>query len=283
MELRITTLSENTAARPGLLAEWGLSLLVEAENLKVLLDVGQGISAVHNALVLGIDLHQIDKIILSHGHFDHTGGLRDLLSKRGKEVEVIAHPEIWSPKYAYRRSEKEHYEYIGIPFPQEELESLGASFTLSREPVWLAENIATTGEIPMVTDYEKLDADLYVKQGSEWHPDQLLDDQALIIRTEQGLVVILGCAHRGIVNTLRYAQELMGVELIHTVIGGIHLFRAPEEQVELTIAELKGMGIKRLGVSHCTGLPQASRLAYEFGRSFFFNNAGTLIEPLMGV
>ena len=103
MGLRITTLTENTAGRIGLLAEWGLSILVEADSLKVLLDTGQSISAAHNASVLGIDLGQIDKIVLSHGHFDHTGGLRDLLSKRRKEIKVIAHPEVWSLKYAHRR------------------------------------------------------------------------------------------------------------------------------------------------------------------------------------
>jgi 7,8-dihydropterin-6-yl-methyl-4-(beta-D-ribofuranosyl)aminobenzene 5'-phosphate synthase len=278
MELRITTLSENTTlARPrGLLGEWGLSILVEVDDLKVLLDTGQSISTVHNADVLGIELSQIDKIVLSHGHYDHTGGLRKVLRRMRKEVEIMAHPDAWDAKYGYNPAEN-YSMYIGVPFQREELESLGAVFKLTDEPVWLSDNMVTSGEIPMTTDYETIDPGLYVKEGSEFRPDLLRDDQALFIKTQQGLVVILGCAHRGVINTLRHAQKVTGVEPIHAVVGGTHLFRASEVQLELTIAELKALGIQRLGVSHCTGMLAAARLAQEFGQDFFFNNTGTRI------
>jgi len=276
MGLHITTLSENTTVRAAFLAEWGLSILVEVEGLRVLLDTGRGIALTYNADALGINLSQIDKIVLSHGHVDHTGGLREVLSRMKKEVEVIAHPDIWAAKYMRHPVEKRHI-YIGIPFQREELESLGASFTLTREPLWITENIVTTGEIPMVTEYEEIDPDLYVKEEGDFQPDPLWDDRALIIKTELGLVVILGCTHRGIINTLRYAQELTGVEHIHTVVGGTHLFRASEERLALTTAELKETGIQRLGVSHCTGMSAAIRLAQEFVDAFFFNNAGTRV------
>ena len=135
----------------------------------------------------------------------------------------------------------------------------------------------TSGEIPMVTDYEEIDSNLYIKEGGEYRPEPLGDDQALFIKTEQGLVVLLGCAHRGIINTLKHARELTGMETIHTVLGGTHLIRASEMQLELTIAELKALGVQRLGVSHCTGMWPAARLAQEFGQSFFFNNGGNRI------
>ena len=277
MEIRITTLSENTA-NYGFLAEWGLSILVEVNRTRILVDTGLSFSAVHNAQLLGIDLSTIDWIVLSHGHADHTGGLREVLRRRGN-VEVIAHPDIWAAKYVRRDGEAEEH-HIGIPFSREELESCGARFNLAREPVHITEDIMTTGEIPMLSGYEEIENNLFVKEDNVFHQDSLADDLALVINTDFGLVVILGCAHRGIVNTLRHAQNLTGNELVYAAIGGTHLFRASDERIERTIVDLKQMGIQRLGVSHCTGFHASARLAQEFEDAFFLNNAGTkLILP----
>lgn len=276
MKLRITTLSENTACMGDFLAEWGLSVLVETDEANVLLDTGRSVSASHNADTLGIDLRKIDKIVLSHGHGDHTGGLRQILRRMKKEVEIIAHPDIWAAKYGRHEGEKERY--IGIPFQRQQLENLGASFNLTRKPVRITKNIMTTGEIPMVTSYEKVHPDALVKEDAGWQHDELLDDQALIINTEQGLVVILGCAHRGAINTLYHAQQLTGVKPVHAVLGGSHLSGASDEQVKSTIAALRELRVQKLGLCHCTGLPEAALLAREFGDKFFFNNAGTSLE-----
>ncbi|UCH42902.1 MAG: MBL fold metallo-hydrolase [Dehalococcoidales bacterium] len=275
MKLDITTLSENTAASPGILAEWGLSVLIETDTSTVLFDSGQSISASHNADVFRIDLGKINKIVLSHGHFDHTGGLKSILSRIGKDIEIIGHPDIWAAKCSYRPGREARN--IGIPFSPEVLESHGARFNLTKEPVKIDDDIMTTGEIPMVTGFEEVDANMYVNEGEDLRPDQLLDDQALIINTESGLVVILGCAHRGIINTLYHAKQLTGVEKINTVIGGCHLMGATEERIMLTIASLKELGVSRIGVSHCTGLPAAAIMAREMGDSFFFNNSGKWI------
>jgi len=272
MEIKITTLSENTASY-GFFAEWGLSILVEVEGKRILMDTGLSTSTVHNARALGIDLSGIDRIVLSHGHADHTGGLREVLKLTG-EVEIIAHPDIWAPKYT-RRDGGGKEQYIGIPYPEDELESLGARFNLTGEPVRISENIVTTGEIPMVTDYEEIESNLFVKEKDVLLPDPLADDLALAINTDFGLVVIAGCAHRGIVNTLRRAREITGNELVYAAIGGTHLFRSSRERVDKTIADLKAMGIQRLGVSHCTGYRASAWLFQEFGDVFFPNNAGT--------
>ena len=278
MELRLTTLSENTApAIPrGLLGEWGLSVLVEVDDLTVLLDAGQNVSAVNNGDILGTEWSNINAIVLSHGHYDHTGGLRQVLGKTRKQVEIIAHPHAWTNKYAHV-PEIDYSAYIGIPFQKEELESLGAVFKLTSQPTWLSDSVVTSGEIPMITDYEMIDPGLCIKEGGRFMPDPLGDDQALFIKIDQGLVVVLGCAHRGIINTLRHAQKVTGIDLVHTVIGGTHFFRASEAQIEMAIAELKAMGVQRLGVSHCTGMPAGVRLAQEFGENFFFNNSGTRV------
>jgi 7,8-dihydropterin-6-yl-methyl-4-(beta-D-ribofuranosyl)aminobenzene 5'-phosphate synthase len=276
MKLKLTTLSENTAGNGIVLAEWGLSILIETEAMTVLLDTGQSLSVNYNADILGVDLSKVDKIVLSHGHYDHTGGLRPVLQKMRKEVEIVAHPDIWAPKYARRQGHPDRY--IGIPFQRADLESLGARFNLSRGPVKIADNITTTGEVPVVTDFEPIDPFLFVKEGADFKPDELRDDQAIVINTGSGLVVVLGCAHRGMINTLYHAQQLTGVKEINLVIGGCHLIGAKEARIWQTITALKELGVGRIGISHCTGLPAAAIMAQEFGENFFFNNAGNRIE-----
>ncbi len=270
MNIKITTLSENTAAH-GFIAEWGLSLLIEVDGQKILMDTGWGFSAVYNAQLLGIDLSTIDTIVLSHGHRDHTGGLRDILGRMGKPVTVIAHPDIWTNKYSSSRTGDE---YIGIPYSKELLQSLGARFTLSKKPVRLTEHVWTKGEVPMVSGYEIIEDNLLVKKGGELCPDPLMDDLALSIQTDYGLIIIAGCAHHGIINTVRCAQKVTGQEPVYAVIGGTHLYRASEERIWQTVADLREIGIKKLGVSHCTGFQASAIFAQEFGEAFFLNNAG---------
>jgi len=275
MKLRITTLCDNTANMEDLLAEWGLSFLIETDEMNILFDTGKSISVCYNANKLGIDLSKVDKIVLSHAHYDHTGGLREVLDKMKKEVEIIAHPDVWADKY---NTYEQAHSCGSIPFQRHVLESLGAKFHLTAKPVKITDNIMTTGEVPMITDYEEEDSKLFVKRADAWEPDTVPDDLALIINTELGLVVILGCAHRGAINTLYHAQKLTGINKINTVIGGSHLIIASEERVWRTIAALKELNVQKLGLCHCTGLPAAGLIAHEFGDKFFYNNTGTVLE-----
>jgi len=276
--IKITTLSENTADNLGLLAEWGLSILVESDDANILLDTGQTTSVGHNAEKLGIDLHKIDKIVLSHGHIDHTGGLMDVLGLIGKKIEIIAHPDVVDAKYSGKQEDQR--KNVALPFSFQQMEKLGANFKLSRKPVKLTNDVMTTGEVPMITDFEQIDPDrFFVKDDSfKWHLDELKDDLALIINTRPGLIVILGCGHRGMINTLYHAQKLTGRKEIRVVIGGCHLINASVERVYRTIDALKELDVQKVGVSHCTGLEASGIMAQELGDRFFYNNACTVID-----
>ena len=273
MQLKITTLCENTASGPGIVAEWGWSIFIESDDLNVLFDTGAGIAAVRNADKLGIDLNAIDKIVLSHAHSDHTGGLRDILTKTGGR-EVIAHPAIWISKYSMQNDDKKAV-YRGIPFAREELEKF-AEFNLDKKPVRISENILTTGEIPRLTDYETIESHFYTKQKDALQPDNFPDDLALICQTDKGLVIVLGCAHRGIINTVQHARKITGVDIVHMVIGGTHLYPKNDEQIDKTIQALKELNVRKIGVSHCTGFKAAMKFAEAFGDRFFMNNAGCI-------
>jgi len=277
MAVRITTLAENSVALPDVLAEWGFSALVEVDGMTLLLDTGTTNTALHNAGMLGIDLKRVDRLILSHGHYDHTGGLQTVLRAMRKKIEVVAHPDAWAEKYA--RGLDGSYRYVGIPFQRQVLESLGASFTLSREPVRFSDTVMTTGEVPEITEYEQIEPNrFWVKEEGEMKPDPLADDLALVINLKAGLVVVLGCGHRGLINTLRQAQKLTRRQEIKLVVGGCHLIGSSEERTWMTIGALKEMDVKQIGVSHCTGLPAAAIMARELGDRFFFNNAGTRLN-----
>lgn len=275
MRLRITTLAENTATKMGTLAEHGLSMLVEVDDLCLLLDTGQTDTVVHNAHALRVDLSRVGHLVLSHGHSDHTGGLMKVLADTG-EVTIHAHVDVWRPRYGTRGGGKPRF--TGLPHIREKLESMGASFRLCDGPDRITGEVMTTGRVPRVTPFERVDADLKVKTATGWEQDQIPDDQALLVKTARGLVVLSGCAHSGIVNTLTWARQVADEKRILAVLGGTHLAFAPVEQLERTVAALIDFQIEKMGVSHCTGQAGAAALAREYGERFFFNNVGTVTE-----
>ena len=279
MHIRLSTLAENTASWTDLLGEWGLSILVETDDAVVLVDTGYSTVAAHNAGIMKAPLKRVNKILFSHGHMDHTGGLVSLLGLgcgAEKPVEVLAHPDAWAPKFW--RLKNGGHEYVGIPFARKLAESLGASFHLTPKPVWITDRIVTSGEIPMTNDFEHIDANACVQTDDGYVDDELKDDQSLFIKSDKGLVIVAGCAHRGIVNTMAHAQKLTGCREIYAVIGGIHLFGASERRIRLTLEEIGRLDVQRIGVSHCTGPMAGAFLAHELGGRFFFNHAGTITK-----
>ncbi len=274
MKLTISTLSENTAAGPGCTAEWGLSIFIQTDDMNLMLDTGAGLATLRNAEKADLQLKSVDKIVLSHAHADHTGGIREVL-QRAHQPEVIAHPAVWVPKY--KKTEKDPTPvFNGIPFARQELEKY-AAFNLSKDPVWITENILTTGEVRRQTGFETIEPHFFKEEQDDLVPDDFPDDRALIFKTEKGLVIVSGCAHRGIINTILHAREVTGETRVHTVIGGTHLYPKKDVQIEQTVRALNELDVQHIGVSHCTGLKAAMELSRTFGDRFFLNNAGNQI------
>ena len=221
--VQITTLVENTAGLPGLLAEHGLSFLVQTGERNILFDTGAGDTLCRNAQVLGVDLSKIDTLVLSHGHYDHTGAVAAVLDA-APETLVYVHPEAFAPKYSKKQDGIGRY--IGVPA---ELKPLYERKTLrmqeNADPTGIGDGFFLTGAIPRVTDFEDTGGSFFFDEECT-RPDPLVDDQALFFTAPQGTVVILGCAHSGVINTLNYIRQLTGGKPIHAVMGGMHLCHA---------------------------------------------------------
>lgn len=274
--VRITILCENSVGPiSGTLGEHGFAALVEpAGGEPLLFDTGQGGTLLHNAGRMNRDLHSVASVAISHGHYDHSGGLLPLLNTCGPK-QVLAHPGIFTPRF--RIKDNGESIAIGIPHERHELESAGASFSLAAEFRQIAPGISLTGEIPRVTPFEIGDAGLFLdRDGIE--ADQTSDDQSLVIETGKGLVVLLGCCHAGLVNTLRHIAGITGRSDIHAIIGGMHLGFCSQDQVDRTLAALRSMGVRKLAAGHCTGFHAAARMLLEQPGAFQPAMVGYTVE-----
>ena len=278
MKIKITILCENLVGRLVGSGEHGFSAFIETDGGNYLFDTGNGHSVVPNSLVLNKDLKSINKIFLSHGHYDHTGGLPEVLKLKG-EVDVRAHPHVFLDRIAVlKENEKETKRFVGIPYKKGYLEYLGANFIFNKDFVEVEKGIFLTGEVPRKTFFEKPDPRLFSEIDGKMTQDIFLDDQSLILDTEKGLVVILGCAHAGTINILDHVIDKTGKENFYAIMGGTHLDFLTPEQLEASIQSLNNLKIGKIGVSHCTGMRASFRLNLEFGDRFFYGCVGSVLE-----
>ncbi len=275
--IKITILCENSIGKLIGSGEHGFSAFIETEEGNFLFDTGSGPSIVANSLVLKKDLRSVKKVFLSHGHYDHSGGLPEVLKLRG-QVDVYAHPHIFLDRIAiHKENGKEKKRYVGIPFKKTYLEFLGANFILNSDFIEVEKGMFLTGEVPRKTFFEKPDPRLFSEIDGKTAPDIFLDDQSLILDTEKGLVLILGCAHSGMINILHHVIHKTGKDKFHAILGGTHLDFLTQEQLEESIKALKQIKIEKIGVSHCTGMRAAFRLHQEFGDRFFYGCVGSAL------
>lgn len=284
-----------------LLAEHGFSVLIQLDDseAKILWDAGASkIALMENFRRMKIDTASIGKVALSHGHLDHYKALTDLLVEmdllpqdkewgtsvkpeeikewmEGSRLPIIAHPAAFRERWWV----KDDGNLVGPfrPPPEQEWLAIGAKIVLSEEPYQLAPGCWTTGYIPR-RSFEQTGRPkkLRYRNGSDFLPDDLEEDQAIVINIEgKGLVILSGCAHSGIVNTITYAREFSGIEAIYAVIGGFHLAKASDDEIERTIDYIRSVEPSLVVPSHCTGFRATSRFAQEMPNEFVESVVGT--------
>jgi 7,8-dihydropterin-6-yl-methyl-4-(beta-D-ribofuranosyl)aminobenzene 5'-phosphate synthase len=257
---------------------FGLSVLLELRagdsEKHVLFDTNTSAQAIlHNLEIMGKSLERVSTVYLSHCHYDHTDGLPGILEALGRPVPVLAHPEVFRPCFEINPDGIRHIGIVG--HSRSDLESRGAVFTLTRDPVNLMAGVVSTGEIERLTPFEELE-DLYTISNGSVVQDHERDDSALILNLEQGLVVLTGCCHAGIVNTLTHARRITGVERVYAVMGGLHLIGANEEKTRQSVKALQEVDWVFAG--HCTGFDGLRRIGQAIGDRLRPIHTGTQIR-----
>ncbi len=275
-DIQITVLVEDTVHRSALRAEHGLSLWIETDDKRILFDTGQSDLLLHNARVLGIDIAQADAIVLSHGHCDHVGGLNRVLDL-APQASVYLHPMALEPKFSFSSGSPRE---AGLTSPQRDrllsqVKNGQGTYTAARTSVF--PGVTVTGQIPHVSGFEDTGGAFFL-DANRTQTDRLLDDQALYLESNEGLIVILGCAHAGVVNTLEHIRQLEPDKRVHTILGGMHLVKAGQTRIEKTIGAFQRFDIERIGPAHCTGESATRQLWNAFGNRCFLCCVGTQVS-----
>lgn len=273
-------------------AENGISLLVEARRgrhtLRVLFDVGlTGTVLAHNLAVLGIDPASIDHVVVSHGHPDHFGGIHRFLELAGRRMPVATHTDAELPRYAMLGDGRVSSVY-NAAFAFAEVERSGGIPVLTRDPLDLGWGVHTTGEIPREVEFETMPPfqpgapGLYqLSTEGEWRRDDVMDEMGLVVDVaDEGLVVLTGCAHAGVINTINRARQVCGDRPIRAVMGGFHLGfpTTPTQNVGLTADALRQLGVATVMPMHCSGLRTHAHLSTTMPDHYVQPSTGTVLH-----
>ena len=274
--VKMTLLVDNECSSE-LTGEHGFSAWIEVGDQRILFDTGQGMALEKNALSLGVDLSQATSLVISHGHYDHVGGVPDFLVHN-------AHAPVYYGRGAldrrYSCPPDQVPRAIGIQETvQRALGDLpGARSIELEEPRYLAPSIGISGSIPRLTTFEDTGGPFFLDEARE-HPDKLDDELAIWFETASGLVILTGCCHSGLVNTVNHIRKVSGIDRVHGIIGGLHLLNASERRLEQTFQFIREIAPDFLIPCHCTGGHVVERLVQVFGTAMVWpGRAGQVHE-----
>jgi 7,8-dihydropterin-6-yl-methyl-4-(beta-D-ribofuranosyl)aminobenzene 5'-phosphate synthase len=273
--VRITCLIENTANHDDLKSEHGLAFLVEIGGECLLFDTGQTDALLLNAKSLNVGLPSVRHIVLSHGHYDHTGGLMPVVRQCRGGGTLFAEPRAFGPHFSAKAGVARD---IGVQHcTPDTIRQEGWQITWTADFTAVLPGVSATGPVPRRNAIEDPGGPFFL-DGKGTQPDLIMDDQALAISTSRGLIILLGCCHAGVMNTLSYIREFTHNLPIQAVIGGMHLKQASAERVAATIAHLTEHGIRCIAPAHCTGATATAEFQKAFQHSFRVCQAGSRFE-----
>lgn len=274
-ELNVAVLVDNNADGKHFLPEHGLSLLLEVAGRRILFDTGAGEALERNARRLRVDLNKLTDVVISHSHYDHTGGIASILGLN-PAIRIYAHPELFTPRYS--RGEVAPHRQIGLTDAvSKTLRRHVSNIVWTATPTPITEGVWVSGAIPRRTEFEDAGGPFFLDEKCT-RPDKIEGDQAIWVQTPHGIVVILGCAHAGVVNTLERIARLTKAERFHAVIGGMHLIRADRYRLQATLDALNRFQVDQVAPCHCTGQAAHEFLKRELGDRYVEVQAGSKLS-----
>ena len=274
--MKITTIIENTKpADSNLQCEHGLSFFVEYDGKKIIFDTGQnGKNFLRNAEKLGLNIKSADYMVLSHGHYDHTGGVMPYVDTFGNDFKLIINPSVFYPRYKYNRKKMVD---IGMPFTREDLKKRNVNTIFSENIEAITDNICVVSGFSLHPEYRMEDSGLFCEEKGVEKKDFMPGESVLVMKHERGLVLLIGCSHSGVVSIIEKVRKLYD-EKIYAVFGGTHLVVATPGFVDKTVAYFKNSEIEKIGVCHCNGEKAGLAFKEEIPDRYFQITTGKVIN-----
>lgn len=274
---KLTVISNNKALT-GFSEEHGFSMLIKFDNSKILFDTGNGVAFRNNISTLGIDISTIDSLVLSHGHYDHGGNI-DFVYQLSPSIKIFHHPLVIKKRFSIHKDRDPMVRMIGLSPENRAILTNTSTDSVTfavMEPTQVVDGIFMTGEIPRLSAEDA--GGPFFDDGAGNVIDTIPDDQAIWMNGDDGLIIITGCCHSGLINSVEYIRKVSGVQKVKAIIGGLHLAKASESRVRESINYINGLNLKVIYPGHCTGEHIIDRFKCELNCSVKDILAGSSIE-----